>query len=197
MMDNQSRRRRRRQGGNFFVEMGLGFLPFFALLFGIMDFSLAIFISNTLQNAVREGSRYAITYNVTYQGTTYSSQTDAVKAVVESFSMGFLNDSNKGYINVNYYLPNDLSTPATTSSVTPPVTVNGVLISYLNQTGNVVEVQVKQFPWNWMVPLGGWGGGVGPGAMPGKGITMSAVASDVLQSYPVGAADPTKPPVNP
>src|ERR1039457_7149460 len=90
MMRDQTRRRRRRQGGNSFIEMSLGFLPFCALIFGIMDFSLAIFISNTLQGAAREGVRYGITFNTTYKGTSYASQTLAVQAVVKSFSMGFL-----------------------------------------------------------------------------------------------------------
>jgi Flp pilus assembly protein TadG len=165
--------------------MSLGFLPFCALIFGIMDFSLAIFISNTLQGAAREGVRYGITFNTTYNGTSYASQTLAVQAVVKSFSMGFLNDSNVAtYVKVNYYLPNNLSTPAKTSDL--PVTVNGVYIQYLNQTGNVVEVQVKNFPWNWMVPLGGY--------MPGTGLTMNAAAADVMQSYPVGSFAP---PVSP
>jgi Flp pilus assembly protein TadG len=184
MTPRQTPRRRRSQGGSAFVEMSLGFLPFFALLFGIMDFSLAIFINNTLQDAAREGVRYAITYNTTYQGTSYSSQTLAVQAVVESLSMGFLTSSNgTTYIKVNYYLPNNLSTPAKASDL--PTTVNNVYIQYLNQTGNVVEVQIKNFPWNWMVPLGGY--------MPGQGLTMSSSASDVLQGYPVGTFTPPSP----
>ena len=184
MKQGQSRRRKRSQGGNAFIEMSLGFLPFFALIFGILDFSLAIFINNTLQDAAREGVRYAITYNTTYQGTTYASQTLAVRAVVKSFGMGFLTTSNvPTYVKVNYYLPNNLSTPATGASV--PTTVNGVYIQYLNQTGNVVEVQIQNFPWNWMVPLGGY--------MPGTGLTMSSSASDVLQGYPVGTFSPPSP----
>jgi Flp pilus assembly protein TadG len=180
----QFRRRGRSQGGSAFVEMSLGFLPFFALIFGIMDFSLAIFINNTLQDAAREGVRYAITYNTTVNGTTYSSQTQAVQAVVESGSMGFLSSSNgTNYIKVNYYLPNNLSTPAKPSDL--PTTVNGVYIQYLNQTGNVVEVQINNFPWNWMVPLGGY--------MPGPGLTMSSTASDVLQGLPVGTTSPPAP----
>ena len=184
MTPGQSRRRKRSQGGNAFIEMSLGFLPFFALIFGILDFSLAIFINNTLQDAVREGVRYAITYNTTYQGTSYASQTLAVRAVVKSFGMGFLTTSNvAAYVKVNYYLPNNLGTPATSSNV--PTTVNGVYIQYLNQTGNVVEVQIQNFPWNWMVPLGGY--------MPGTGLTMSSSASDVLQGYPVGSFSPPSP----
>ena len=157
--------------------MSIGFLPFFALIFGIMDFSLAIFVNNTLQDAAREGVRYAITYNTTVNGTSYSSQTQAVQAVVESGSMGFLTSSNgTTYIKVNYYLPNNLSTPAKPSDL--PTTVNGVYIQYLNQTGNVVEVQINNFPWNWMVPL--------PHFMPGTQITLSSSSLDVMEGLPVG-----------
>ena len=183
-MKNPSQSRRRSQGGNAFVEMAIAFVPFFALIFGIMDFSLAIFLYNTLQNAAREGSRYAITYNTSFNGTTYTSQTAAIQAVVESFSVGFLTSTNgTNYIKVNYYLPNNLSTPATQGSL--PQVVNGVNIQYVNQTGNVVEVQIQNFPWNWMVPL--------PGYMQGKGLSMSAAASDVLQGLPVGTSTPPTP----
>ena len=51
--------RKRSQRGNQLVEVALIFLPLCALLFGIFDFSVAIFMRATMQNAVREGVRYA------------------------------------------------------------------------------------------------------------------------------------------
>jgi Flp pilus assembly protein TadG len=45
------------------VEVALIFLPLCALLFGIFDFSVAIFMRATMQNAVREGVRYAVTFD--------------------------------------------------------------------------------------------------------------------------------------
>ena len=187
-----SRRRRRSQGGNAFIEMTLGFVPYFALLWGIMDFSLAVFIYSTLQNAAREGVRYAITYNTTYNGTTYGTQTDAIKAVVQSYSVGFLSGTTgASYINVNYYLPNNLSTPATQAGL--PQTVNNVYIQYLNQTGNVVEVQIAGVPWSWMAGLDPKSQGTGVGFNKRASLTLNTSASDVLEGYPVGSLTPPSP----
>ncbi len=173
--------RRRRESGHVALEMALGFLPLMAMIFAIMDFSMVIFIQGAFQNATEEAVRFGITYNLTYNGTTYGTQTAAMTAVVEANSFGFLNSTNGStYITVNYFLPNNLSTPATTASLNLPtgVVVNGVLITNLNQTGNVVQVLISGYPWNWMVPL--------PKFMPGKTLTIGATSLDVLQGLPVG-----------
>ncbi len=186
-MKNPNRRKGPRAGerGNAFVEIALGALPFFAIMFGIMDFSLVMFINNTLQLAVREGVRFAITYNTSYNGTSYGSQTQAVQAVVKANSMGFLNGSaSTSYIHVNYYLPNNLSTPVTASAL-PQTMADGTVVTSVNQMGNVVEVEIRNFPWNWMVPL--------PGFAAGTGMTLRASSSDVLQGLPVGVFLPPAP----
>ena len=158
-----SNQRRKRQRGNAFVEFAVTVLPYFALIFATLDFGMAIFIDNMIQGAVREGVRYAATYNTTYPGTTCASQTCAATAAAQAVSMGFLSGTNSSYVHVNYYAPSDLSTPLTTNK---------------NAQGNVVEVRVQNYPWNWMVPL--------PGYMTGSGLTMSASASDVLGTPPSG-----------
>ena len=171
--------------GNVLVEMAMGILPFLALFFMIMDVSLVMFVNNTMQLAVREGVRYAITYNTTYNGVTYGSQTQAVQAVVQANSMGFLSGADGlSYIHVNYYLPNNLSMPVTASNL-PQTMPDGTVVNWVNQRGNVVEIQVRNFPWNWMVPL--------PGFAPGHGITLSAASSDVMQGLPVGVFTPPVP----
>ena len=177
--------KKKRQGGQaMMVEMALSFLPFFALIIGIADFSMAAFMSGLFQDAVREGTRFAITYNLTYNGTTYTSQTAAIRAVVINNSLGFITSSNvANYVVVNYYTPDNLSTPATAGQL--PKVVNGVNIQYLNQSGNVVAVSVQSYPWNWMVPL--------PNFMPGTGLTLSALSLDVLQPLPVGQSVPPSP----
>jgi len=177
--------KRKRQGGQALaVEMALSFLPFFALITGIADFSMVTFMSGLFQDAVREGTRFAITYNLTYNGTTYSSQTQAVQAVVINNSLGFITSSNvSNYVSVNYYTPDNLSTPATNSQL--PKTVNGVVINYLNQSGNVVAVSIQSYPWNWMVPL--------PNFMPGTGLNLGAMSLDVLQPLPIGESTPPSP----
>lgn len=174
----------RKRSGHVLLETAFGFMPLMALIFGIADFSMVMYINSTLQNAVREGVRFGITYATTYNGTTYSSQTNAIRAVVEANSGGWVTSTNgPTYIQVNYYTPDNLSSPATASQL--PKTVNSVLISYLNQSGNVLEVKISGFPWNWMVPL--------PRYMPGTGMTLGASALDVMQGLPVGTSTPPNP----
>ena len=176
-----------RQRGHVAAEMALGFLPLFAFFIGILDFSFAIFMQSSFQNATREAVRFGITYNLTYSGTTYTSQTAAMEAVAQSNAFGFLNSnltlSDGTYANtklqVNYYFPDNLSTPATPAQLPHTTTTSpSYVINNLNQTGNVVEVRVNAYPWNWMVPL--------PSFMPGRSISVSASSLDVLEGLPVG-----------
>ena len=54
--------RNRRRSGSAFLESAFTILPTFALIFAFVDFGLVMFRWATLQNAVREGCRYAITF---------------------------------------------------------------------------------------------------------------------------------------
>jgi Flp pilus assembly protein TadG len=54
-----TRQRRRRQGGNALVEFALAFGFLFPVLTGTFQFGYAFFIYNELQNAVRQGARFA------------------------------------------------------------------------------------------------------------------------------------------
>lgn len=193
-MRNTPAVKKRRQSGHVAAEMALGFLPLFALFIGILDFSFSIFIQSAFQNATREAVRWGITYNTSYNGTSYttsgSGQSALMEAVAQFNAFGFLNStlklSDNTYANtkmqVNYYMPDNLSTPYTVAN--PPTfpytttTSPSYTITCLNQTGNVIEVRVNAYPWNWMVPL--------PNFMPGKSISVSASSLDVLEGLPVG-----------
>ncbi len=184
--------RGRKQSGNALVEGALILLPLFALIFGIADFSMALFITGAFQQAARDASQFTTTYNLTYGGTTYSSQTAAAKAIVYSESFGFINATNDGannYVHVNYYFPNDLSTPATCATncnyTWTDSNGNTSTVNYENQPGDVVEVRVVGYPWLWMAPM--------PGIMPGKGITLGAEAVDILQGLPSTMTAPPSP----
>lgn len=179
--------RKRRRIGHVAAEMAIGFLPLFAFFVGILDFSFSIWIQSSFQNATRDAVRFGITYNLTYDGTTYSTQTAAMEAVAQNNAFGFLSStlmlSDGTYANtkmeVNYYFPDNLSSPATTSELPHTTTTTpSYVITNLNQTGNVVEMRINAYPWNWMVPL--------PNFMPGKSISISASSLDVLQGLPVG-----------
>jgi len=184
--------RRRKQNGNTTVETALMFLPFFGLILGIADFSMALFITGAFQQAARDAAQFTTTYNLTYNGTTYGSQTAAAKAIIYAESFGFINASNDNanhYVQVNYYLPNDLSSPATCTNNCDYTWTdsNGTsyTIQYENAPGDVVEIRVVGFPWNWMAPLGG--------IMPGTGISLGAEAVDILQGLPSTLSTPPSP----
>lgn len=123
---------RRRQKGNTFVEAAMVLVPLLALIFAIVDYGLAIFVRSTLQHAVREGTRYAVTYR-TMPGKGHDA---SIKTVVQKSAMGFLaGTAGSNRIIIRYY---------------DPVTLNQV---QSNLPGNLVEVSVENFSWGWLAPL--------------------------------------------
>src|ERR1035438_9969578 len=97
--------RRKKQRGNTMLESALCFLPMMAMFFGIIDVSYAISIQSLFSQSVRAGSRWAITYQTSYNGTACASQAACIAQVVEDNSVGFLSSSNASQIVVNYYIP--------------------------------------------------------------------------------------------
>jgi hypothetical protein len=125
-----SARRRARQRGSIsgLMELALILLPFFAIFFAMIDFSIAVFLKGNFQHAVREGVRYAITY----QTLTGQCQDASIKAVVKNNAIGFLNGTNENYIHVRYFNP----------AVSLSTEVTGL---NSNNPGNIVEVSVESF----------------------------------------------------
>lgn len=124
--------RSRRQAGNTLVETAFILLPLLALIFAIIDFSIAIFVRSTLQHATREGVRYAVTYQ-TMSGLGHDA---SIKAVVQNAALGFLSGPDgASKIHIRYF---------------DPVTFQEVPD---NSPGNLVEVSVEDFRWSWIVPL--------------------------------------------
>jgi len=118
------------------VEVALIFLPLLAMLLGLFDFSVAIFMRATMQNAVREGVRYA----VTYQTMSGMCQDASIKQMVKNSAAGFLTSSaHDDKIKIRYYKPTNLN-----------VEVTGVNSNY---PGNVIEVGVEGYSWSWIAPL--------------------------------------------
>ena len=64
--------RRRRQGGNALIEFALAFGILFPVLTGTFQFGYAFFVYNELQNAVRQGARYAAFKTYDSSSTTQS-----------------------------------------------------------------------------------------------------------------------------
>lgn len=115
-------------------------LPTFALLLGTVDYAMVLFLKSTFQNAVREGARYAVTFQT--QGGYCMD--DSIRLVVQSSALGLLGNTsspNRDKIAVKYYNPLDLAT-----EVTGP---NG------NFPGNIVEISITNYRWSWISLLSG------------------------------------------
>ncbi len=162
-----SSRRRGHSGGNTLVEAVFTLLPTFALIFGFADFGLVLFRWTTMQNAVREGCRYAITF----QTAAGSGQDASIQAVVAQYAFGTVGvNDNPPHIFVNYYSPTNLATPIATGGNVP---------------GNMVEVSIQNISWAWLAPLSGsltWSGALRSGTP----VTFAIYSSDVLGGYPAG-----------
>lgn len=131
--------RRNSQRGSAMLESALSILPLLALLFCVLDLSIAIFVKNTMQFAVRQGVRYAVT------GQTMSGmgQDNSIKTVVKQNSIGFLdflspNKDGMSRVSINYYNPQTLALVTGVNS---------------NRGGNIVVVSATGLSWAWMVPL--------------------------------------------
>jgi hypothetical protein len=138
------------------------------LIFAFVDFGLLLFRWATLQNAVREGCRYAITFQI----ANGLGQDASIEAVVQQYAMGIVktNDSPQDIL-VKYYSVTNLNTP---------------IVSSGNVPGNIVEVSVQGVSWSWLAPLSGSYGGSVPFFRGTTPIVLNVYSSDILGGYPAG-----------
>lgn len=146
------------QRGSQVIELGLVLLPLCGFVFLILDVAWALFSKATLQNAVREGVRYAITS----QTQTGLGQDASIKAVVQQNAMGLLSGTNgTSLVSVQYYLPNTLTLVTGAGS---------------NVGGNLVEVSITGYS---LPPLG-------PVLRNPTALSLSAQAWDRMEGSPGG-----------
>ena len=108
--------RRRRSSGNVIVESVFTMLPTFAIILMFVDMSLMLFRRSTLQNAVREGCRYA----VTFQTSGGLGQDASIEAIVQKYAMNFVTTTDSPqHIFVNYYTPTNLNTAIARAEISP------------------------------------------------------------------------------
>lgn len=181
-----SERRLRTSNGNQLLEFAFTILPFFALLTAFFDVSFVLFSWSTTQNAVREGCRYAITFQTAPPtGATWTcngSQDNCIMSVVASNSLGLVTVGG-GLIHVNYFSQAAPNTPIAAPSGNVP--------------GNIVEVSIQSYPLNWMIPLSGTGGGgmantTSSPYRPTSPTTVNVYSSDVLGGFPAGVGSVTR-----
>ncbi len=166
-----SERRRRRSAGNSMMEGALTLLPTFAIIFAFMDFGLMIFRWTTLQNAVREGCRYAITF----QTSGSLGQDASIEQVVGQYAYNIVTASDSPqHIFVKYYSP----------------TTFAQIMTGGNVPGNIVQVSVQNVSFSFLAPLSGvlWGSPT----YTSTPITLKVFSSDILGGYPVGVTSVTE-----
>ena len=113
------------------MEATLVIIPMLLMTFLMLDLSMVIFLRTTLQEAVREGDRYAITG----QNTVGPCQDDSIKAVVKHYGLGFLNTTTAAAtIHVQFVNPN------TGGQGT-------------NAYGNIVNVKIEGYKYSAMAPF--------------------------------------------
>jgi hypothetical protein len=103
-----------------------------------------------------------------FEGVTHSSQTAAIKAVVQHHAMGFLNgEENLDKIHVRYFQPE-----------APFAEVSG---PGANASGNLLQVSIDDYEWEWIAPL--W--------RTRSPLSINAISADRLETLPAGAPVPT------
>jgi Flp pilus assembly protein TadG len=161
-MTEIDRNKHRRERGNAGIETALVIVPLFMILLAIIDFSVAIFVMDTLGFAARQGVRYAITGQ-----TGGSGQDAAIRQVVKNNSFGFLTNNDDAKITINYY---SLNTTTNTWQTTAS-----------NAGANLVKIGISGFSWAWMFP--GWRGA--------NALSINTASADMVETCPAGVC-PTR-----
>ena len=157
-----STRRLKRSSGSAIVEGAFVLLPTLAFIIGILDIGLMTYRFTTVQGAVREASRYAITFARQTVGGNQLGQDASIKKVVEQYAMGIVTTSDDPvHIFVKYYTPTNMNTEI-------PFASGG------NVPGNLVEVSVDNLSYTGVFSL-----------YAGQTIPVRAYSSAILGGYPV------------
>jgi Flp pilus assembly protein TadG len=156
-----SRRKR-----NPLLESVFTLLPTLALVFAFVDFGLQLSRWATLQEALREGCRYAITF----QTVTGEGRNASIEAVVQQYGMGLVTTTDSPQHSfVNYCTVTNLNTPIASGGNVP---------------GNIVQGSVQNISWAWLAPLSGsFGADAYHDQTP---ITLGVYSWDILGGYPAG-----------
>jgi Flp pilus assembly protein TadG len=173
LMPAGMRRFLRREDGAAAVEFGMVALPFFGLMFAILETSLVFFAGQSLEAAVAEASRQIMTGQA--QQANYSQSDFKTNAVCTYLAAGvsMFDCANGVYVSVQTY------TTFADAQTNPPVT-NGELNTNLPYTpggpGNIVVVQLY-YKWPIYVSLLG-------DNLSNFGTTRLLVATSVFRNEP-------------
>ena len=111
--------------GQSLVEFAMVVPLFFLLLFGIIEIGRVFFVQMTLQNAVRQAGRFAVTGNHLTQGTNALSRVQSIVQIAQQAAVGLVLDPPSIYIN------GQSSTNATATAGGPGTAVTVSLTTHL------------------------------------------------------------------
>jgi Flp pilus assembly protein TadG len=126
-----------REDGASIVEMALASAVVFAMLFGVIYFSMMLYTYHYISEAAREGSRYAIVRGSASctNSSNHLPNCNATNTVIGTYvqDLGYpgIDAANKMTVNTTWYTPS-------ASLASPTVCTTGTC----NAPGNIVKVQV-------------------------------------------------------
>lgn len=141
------RRRVLREDGASLVEMAIASSLLFAMMFGVIQMSMALYTYHFVSDAAREGSRWAMVRG----GNCISNVNKAYCSPTSADSYGADNADIQAYVqSLGYPFANNLSVSTKWYSGTPSAQAScGTTPSGCNGAGNSVQVTVSyNFPIN-------------------------------------------------
>jgi hypothetical protein len=147
--------------GAAIIEMSFVVIALFGLLFLLIDLSWVVFAKASVQHAVREGCRFAVT-SQTLPGMGHAA---SIREVVRRNSMGFISPSQAAAIQVIFYSPDTLQVVSGAGS---------------NAGGNIVVVALENFEVRPLIPF----------VRSSEPIRFSVRAADRMEASPYGIAPP-------
>jgi Flp pilus assembly protein TadG len=138
----------RRADGSVAVEFGLVMVPFFAIMFAIMETALVFFAGQTLETAAADASRLIMTGQAQNQALTQTTFKDAVCARI----YGLFNCSTGVYVDVQN--PASFSS-ADTTLTTAPLDSNGNLVTsgFGYSPGGPCDIVLVRLFYQWPITI--------------------------------------------
>lgn len=147
-----------RRRGAAIVELSFVVIALFGLLFLLIDLGWVVFAKASIQHAVREGCRFAVT-SQTMSGLGHL---DSIREVMRQNSMGFISPAQAAsVVQVYFFSPDTLQPVSGTGS---------------NAGGNLVIVAVENFEVRPLIPF----------VRSADPIRFSVRAADRMEASPMG-----------
>jgi len=159
-------RDRESERGSSLIEATLIIMLMFGLLFLVIDISLAFFAKSTLQEAVRQGVRFAVTERL---GSGQSYLNDSIVQVVQQNALGMLNGpSGACKVAINYYNPVTGAASGGTGGDIVQVSIVGYTYTPVGilKSANPIPVSVISSDVMEPCPLGGCPRVINPAPVP-------------------------------